>query len=286
MSTLLVAGDLRSVLERALPIARDAASLLLAGWRGAIHHRAKSRGDLVTELDLQSETRIRCGLAVAFPDHTVVGEEGGGTASELTWYVDPLDGTTNFAHGHPFFAVSMALVRAPEEPLVGIVIAPALGIEWTAVRGGGAYRNGSPCRVSDVDSLEAALLSTGFPAWRATRSDNNYRAFLAFDAASHGVRRCGAGAVEIAMVADGSYDAFWDLGLKAWDVAAATLIVREAGGIVSDFDGSAFRLASGRILASNGRIHRALSEGLAGAIPLPPLDLEGSTGLLRSGKVG
>jgi myo-inositol-1(or 4)-monophosphatase len=279
-------ATLRDWLARALPIARDAASLLREAWRGAMRAYAKSRGDLVTELDLCSEAMIRARLAEAFPDHAVIGEEGGGEEAELAWYVDPLDGTTNFLHGHPFFCVSMALVRAAEEPLVGIVVAPALAVEWTAIRGGGATRNGAPCAVSATQSLDDALLSTGFPAWRAHHADNNYRAFLALDAASRGVRRCGASAIEIAMVADGSYDAFWDLGLKPWDVAAASLMVLEAGGAATDFGGGPLRLGGGRILVSNGRIHRALVEGLAGAIPLPPLGLDRPSGLPGSGEVG
>jgi myo-inositol-1(or 4)-monophosphatase len=267
--------QLRSVLADALPIAREAAALLLEGWRGAPAARAKSRSDLVTDFDLRSEALIRERLGARFPDHAIVGEEGGGQGAELVWYVDPIDGTTNFAHGHPFFCVAMSLVRAGE-PQVGIVIAPALAIEWAAVRGGGATRNGAPCRVSSVASLDDALLSTGFPSWRASRADNNYRAFLALDAASHGVRRCGASAIEIAMVADGSYDAFWDVGLHPWDVAASSLFVREAGGVATDLEGAPLDLSSfagrgGRILASNGPLHGALRGALADGVPLPPV---------------
>ncbi|MDQ3031736.1 MAG: inositol monophosphatase [Myxococcota bacterium] len=273
----LSTDDRRTLLDAALPIAREAGALLMEGWRSASSRaRAKSRSDLVTDYDLRSEALIRERLAARFPDCAFIGEEGGGQSAERVWYVDPIDGTTNFAHGHPFFCVSMALVHAGE-PELGIVIAPALAIEWTAVRGGGASRNGALCRVSDTESLDDALLSTGFPSWRASREDNNYRAFLALDAASHGVRRCGASAIELAMVADGSYDAFWDVGLKPWDVAASTLFVREAGGLVSDHDGAPlialddFAGAGGRVLASNGRLHGQLARGLAGAVPLPPV---------------
>lgn len=273
--------DLAPIRAEAVAIAREAAAILSAGWRTGVSIRSKGRSDLVTEIDLASERLVRERLGARFPDHAIVGEEGGGEAStELVWYVDPLDGTTNFAHGHPFFCVSIALARAGE-PIVGAVVAPALGLEWSAAKGLGVTRNGEACSVSATDTLEDALLSTGFPSWRGARGDNNYLTFLALDAASHGARRCGAGAVELALVADGSYDAFWDLGLKPWDVAASSLFVREAGGVVSDFDGSAARLDAGRIIASNGRIHAELMGGIAGAIPLPPLD-PGTRGSLPS----
>ncbi len=268
----------RSVLAEALPIARAAASLLLEGFRRTLTVRTKSRSDLVTDYDVECEARIRKELTARFPRHTMVGEEGGGESSDFVWYVDPIDGTTNFAHGHPFFCVAMGLVHRGL-PDVGIVVAPALSLEWTAVRGGGATRNGEPCRVSSTDSLEDALLSTGFPSWRASRADNNYRDFLILDAASHGVRRCGASAIELAMVADGTYDACWDIGLKPWDVAASTLLVREAGGVVTDVDGGSLDLArfaemGGRILASNGRLHPQIARARSGAAPLPPITME------------
>lgn len=273
--------DLAPIRAEAVVVAREAAAILRDGWRTGVAVRSKGRSDLVTEIDLASERLIRDRLGARFPDHAIVGEEGGGEATrELVWYVDPLDGTTNYAHGHPFFCVSIALARAGE-PVVGVVIAPALGLEWSGAKGLGVTRNGDRCSVSSTDSIEDALLSTGFPSWRGARGDNNYLAFLALDAASRGVRRCGAGAVELALVADGSYDAFWDLGLKPWDVAASSLFVREAGGVVTDFDGSAARLDAGRILASNGRIHAELIGAIAGAIPLPPLD-PGSRGSLPS----
>jgi myo-inositol-1(or 4)-monophosphatase len=272
--------DLARVRDDAAAVARAAGEMLLQAWRGPVRARSKGRGDLVTDLDLRSEAMIRERIGGRYPSHAIVGEEEGGPAEagELAWYVDPLDGTTNFAHGHPFFCVSVALCHRAQ-PLAGAVFAPALGVLWSAARGLGATRNGEPCRVSDTARVDDALLSTGFPSWRGTRADNNYRAFLALDAASHGVRRCGAAAIEIAMVADGSYDAFWDLGLKPWDVAAGMLLVSEARGTVTDFDGGPARIDAGRILASNGRIHSEIARGLAGAIPLPPLGPGGERGL-------
>ncbi len=274
--------ELEEISARALEIARGASRLLLEGHRRGPAVRSKGRSDLVTEYDERSELFVREGLARAFPSHTVVGEEMGGVAGELAWYVDPLDGTTNFAHGHPFFCLSLGLVGGGEH-LVGVVVAPALGTEWTAHRGGGAWRDGSRIGVSDTTAIEDALLATGFPATRASVEDNNYRAFLALDAASHGVRRCGAAALELALVADGGYDAFWDLGLKPWDLAAGALLVREAGGRVTDLRGEALELSKGRILASNGRLHDALVAGLAGGLPLPPIALDGAASRSRDG---
>jgi myo-inositol-1(or 4)-monophosphatase len=277
-------ATLESVLADALPIAREAGALLREGWRTAFTTRSKAPGDLVTELDLKSEALIRERLAARFPDHAFVGEESGASgAGELAWHVDPIDGTSNFAHGHPFFCVAMGL-SLRGEPVVGIVHAPALDLEWTAVRGGGARRceptrgggASAPCRVSSASKLEDALLATGFPAWRASRPDNNYRSFLAIDSSSHGVRRCGAAAIEIAMVSDGAYDGFWDLGLRSWDVCASALIVREAGGTVTSIDGSPFRLDGREIVATNGRLHGELLMRIAAPTELPP-GITGST---------
>lgn len=262
---------LAPILDEALSVAREAATLLLEGFRHGPSVRTKDgRSDLVTEYDLRSEALIRAGLARALPDHAVVGEEQGGEAQGYTWFVDPIDGTTNFAHGHPFFCLSMGLTLG-SELLVGIVIAPALGLEWTAIRGGGAHRSGTRCAVSACGEIGDALLCTGFPARRASVSDNNYRSFLSLDAQSHGVRRCGAAALELALVADGAYDAFWDLGLKPWDLAAGALLVREAGGIVTDMEGAPLSLSRGRILASNSNLHASMVEALGGALPLPPI---------------
>jgi myo-inositol-1(or 4)-monophosphatase len=269
VGSLRMHADYARILDLALPTARAAAALVHQGFRSGVPVTHKDRSDLVTEFDLRSEALIRAQFADCFPSHTVVGEEGGGKSAEFTWYVDPVDGTTNFAHGHPVFCVSMGLVHG-DEPVVGITIAPALGLEWTASKGGGATRNGAPMRVSKTDVLDEALLSTGFPSWRHARSDNNYKQFLALDARTRGVRRCGAGAAELAMVADGTYDGFWDIGLKAWDICAAVVLIREAGGAVSAPDHAALDLHAGAILATNGRIHDALGKALSGPLELPP----------------
>ncbi|MBN8611988.1 MAG: inositol monophosphatase [Deltaproteobacteria bacterium] len=272
--------ELREILDRAHPIAREAASLVLEGWRRAPSIRSKAKSDLVTEFDTASERLLRDRLAQAFPSHGVVGEEAEGPQQrdrELVWYLDPIDGTTNFAHGHPFFCIAMGLVAREgdrEEPVAGIVIAPALGTVWSAARGLGAHRKSAlgdeRIHVSSNARLEDALLSTGFPANRRANADNNYARFLELDSQTHGVRRCAAAAMEICLVADGAYDAFWDLGLKAWDCAAGAILVREAGGRVTNMDGTALDLHGGRLLASNGAIHSAMLETLSSAPSLPP----------------
>lgn len=251
---------LRTILNEATSIAREASALLMEGWRAAPRVRSKeARRDLVTDYDLASENLIRGGLSRAFPDHLVIGEEQGGVSGELVWYVDPIDGTTNFAHGHPFFCLAMGLCERGE-PVAGIVIAPGMGIEWSGGPGLGVSRNGLPCQVSECDDLADALVGTGIPHAGHPRFDSRSRTFFSVDIASHGVRRCGAAAMELALVADGGYDAFWDYGLKPWDVAAGVALIVGAGGRASDFDESPLRVDAERVLVSNGRIHSALSQ--------------------------
>jgi myo-inositol-1(or 4)-monophosphatase len=275
--------ELRAVLETARGIAREAGALVLEGFRRGGRTRTKSdRTDLVTEYDEKSERLIRDRIAKLLPSHDVVGEEGQGTsdaAKRLVWYVDPIDGTTNFAHGHPFFCLAMGLaVRTNhdgEVPIAGIVLAPAMQIEWSAATGLGARRNGQEIHVSATPALEDGLLATGFPSTRARIDDNNYKAFLAIDAATHGARRCGAAAMELCLVADGAYDGFWDISLKRWDVTASTVIVREAGGTVTDYESAdlpldRFERNGGRVIASNGSVHEELRNAIRGALPLPP----------------
>lgn len=272
--------ELRAVLASARGIARDAASLVLEGWRRAPSVRLKGTSDLVTEYDMRCERLLRDALAATFPTHGVVGEEGEGPQQrdrELVWYLDPIDGTTNFAHGHPFFCIAMGLVAREagrEVPVVGVVVAPGIGTMWSAARGLGAVRESlhgtEALQVSRTPALADALLATGFPAARRTDADNNYARFLGLDSTTHGARRCGAAAMEICLVADGAYDAFWDLGLKAWDLAAGAVIVTEAGGTVSNLDGSPLDLHAGRFVASNGVLHAPLIEALAHPPSLPP----------------
>jgi myo-inositol-1(or 4)-monophosphatase len=252
--------QLTFALEEARQIAQEAAELLLAGWRTGARVQKKGRIDLVTEFDLRSEALVTKRLAAAFPGHQVVAEEGGRTGSgELVWYVDPLDGTTNFAHGHPFFAVSLGLCRG-SEPLLGVVAAPALGVVWSGARGLGAARNAERCRVTDTSSLLDALVATGY-SYDQTQDDDNLRETRAFLRRTHGIRRCGSAALDLALVADGTFDVYWEQRLNPWDIAAGALLVLEAGGSLSDYDGAAFDVRKGRLVASNGTLH-ALALGV------------------------
>ena len=217
-----------------------------------------ARADLVTAADRESERAITARLRAAFPAATIVGEEGGetrGTSSER-WIVDPLDGTTNYAHGYPLFCVSIAYER-DGELLAGVIYAPMMNECFAAERGSGARLNDAPIRVSAIDRLADAMVCTGFyPA----NFERNAGHFAAASHTAQAVRRDGAAALDLAYVAAGRFDAFWEFGLHAWDVAAGTLIVREAGGMVTRVDGAAAALDAGSILASNGRVHDEMRE--------------------------
>ncbi|MDP9034004.1 MAG: inositol monophosphatase, partial [Myxococcota bacterium] len=198
------------------------------------------------------------------------GEPAGGTHA-ATWYVDPLDGTTNFVHGHPFWCVSVGLV-AGNDPVLGVVVAPSIGVEWAGIvagdaAAGWATRNGEACRVSDVAALDDALLATGFPYDRRTSADNNFDAFVAIKKKSQAVRRCGSAAIDLCLVADGTYDGYWERKVHPWDVGAGSAIVLAAGGRITDFEGCAARLSGGIVVATNGRVHDELLTELAAVSP-------------------
>jgi myo-inositol-1(or 4)-monophosphatase len=242
------------VAERA---AREAGELVMKGWRSAGEISRKGRFDLLTQYDLGSERLIREQLSEAFPSHRIVGEEGAESGTgEIVWYVDPIDGTTNFAHGHFFFAVSIALYRG-SEGLAGLVHAPALGVTWKAARGSGAFRNDEPCTVSTRGELEEALCATGFPYDRWSNPDNNHAELALFLQRARGIRRCGAASIDLCLVADGTYDIYWEQALNAWDMCAGALIVREAGGRLSTYEGAKADPRSGKLIASNGLLHEA-----------------------------
>lgn len=244
----------------ALEVAREAGALALGGFRRRMDVSEKGQRDLVTEFDLRSERLIRARLGELTPSVPVVGEEeGGDRAASRVWYCDPIDGTTNYAHGHPVWCVSVGVMEG-DTPLAGAVVAPALGLEWSAFRGGPALRNGEPCRVSDTEALERSLLATGFPREREREPDNNFATFVRVKKACQAVRRCGAAAIDLCWVADGTYDGYWERRLNAWDVAAGAAIVLAAGGKLSHLSGGPPTLGEGHLVATNGKIHRALVE--------------------------
>jgi myo-inositol-1(or 4)-monophosphatase len=252
--------DSRELLRIALEAAREAGALAQAGWRTRPEATHKGRIDLVTRFDHESEALLRARLTAATP-FPVLGEEHGGRRApgphESTWYVDPIDGTTNFVHGHPFWCVSVGLHRG-DLPVLGAVVAPSLGVEWTGIIGQGAMRSGSPCTVSDVAQLDDALLATGFPYDRRTSEENNFDAFVAIKKKCQAVRRCGSAAIDLCLVADGTYDGYWEQKLKPWDMAAGVALVAAAGGRVTDYVGRPADVMKGHVVATNGRIHDTL----------------------------
>jgi myo-inositol-1(or 4)-monophosphatase len=256
----------RELIEAIEPVAVNAGERLMRRFRELRPSEIefKGRRNLVSVADRESETFIKQEIVRRFPDHRILGEEfgGGDGEGEWLWYVDPLDGTTNFVHGHPIFCVSIAVARAGRL-VAGAVHAPALAETYAAVDGGGAWRNGAPIRVSPETDLSHALLATGFPYALDTLEENNLEYFERFSYRALAIRRCGAAAIDLAWVASGVYDGFWELGLHPWDVAAGALLVREAGGRVSDFSGGDGFLRSGRIIASNETLHGSILGVLA-----------------------
>ena len=260
---------------KAAAIAREAGARLREFLIAGVETEYKGDVDLVTVADRTVEKLIRGRLAEAFPDHGVYGEEGTRERleAEFRWYVDPLDGTTNFAHGIPHFCVSLGLEQRqvqrqvqqpggqnPQEDgtlVAGVIYAPMRDELFTAERGRGAWLNGRPIRVSRIPELAEALVATGFPS-RKRHESPNVHFYQEFTLRSHGVRRAGSAALDLAYVAAGRLDAFWEFILNPWDTAAGILLVIEAGGQVTGFSGDHFLLDSREILASNGLIHAEL----------------------------
>jgi myo-inositol-1(or 4)-monophosphatase len=251
-------------LEVAIEAAREAGGILLAEFDRPQKIGYKGEVDLVTEADRRSEAAVVSRLRSHFPKHAIVAEEGGGQEASATpgptsyrWYVDPLDGTTNFAHGYPCFCVSIGLAEVTggnEDLLVGVVYNPVNGELFTAVRGEGACLNHKKIQVSAIERLATSLLSTGFPSIKRAQNPNIHY-YWDFTLRSHGVRRDGSAALDLAGVACGRFDGFWEFGLKPWDTAAGVLLVREAGGMATDFAGRPYHLGGPELLASNKHIH-------------------------------
>jgi len=246
---------METYLNTAVEIAREAGALLAQLFDHPREISYKRPSDLVTDADRRSEALIVDRLRGHFPEHAIVSEEGGGheTSSDYCWYVDPLDGTTNFAHGFPVFAVSLGLVYR-NESIAGVVYDRAREEVFTAERGAGSYLNRKRIRVSKVGSLSESLLATGFPPF-ADNNNLNVKLFSRFMQLSHGIRRPGSAALDLCSVAAGRFEAFWELKLNPWDKAAGSLVVTEAGGRVSDLAGGPFKLLGDEILSSNGLVH-------------------------------
>lgn len=243
-------------------IAREAGALLLEYFHQKVKLEYKGEADLVTAADRASEALIRDRIRAQFPTHDVLGEEQGlnDQGSDFRWYVDPLDGTTNFAHGYPVFCVSMALEnRATGKRIAGVVYDPTRDELFSAEQGRGASLNGQPIHVSHTTNLIECLLATGFPSHKRHKNPNIYF-YQQLTLRSHGVRRAGSAALDLCTVACGRFDGFWEFNLNPWDTAAGVLIVEEAGGKVTRFDGSPFELESRETLASNGLLHEAMIE--------------------------
>jgi myo-inositol-1(or 4)-monophosphatase len=248
----------------AMDAARGAGRLLREELGGArrIRHK-RSVIDLVTEMDQRAEAFIVERLLGAFPDHAVLAEEGGATdgRSEYRWVIDPLDGTTNYAHGLPIFAVSVALERAGVVEL-GVAYDPSRDECFVAERGRGATLNGEALRVSRVDTLDQALLVTGFPYDIRTTAETNLPEYAALSVRAQAVRRLGSAVLDLSWVACGRLEGFWELALGPWDMAAGGLIVSEAGGRVTNVRGGPWRIEGPGILASNGHVHDAILSAL------------------------
>ncbi len=256
--------EIEPTLTAAIEVARTAGAILRQGFGRERTIEYKGEVNLVTEYDRRAEALIVSALQERFPDHRVIGEEGSDTGPEespYSWLIDPLDGTTNFAHRFPVFAVSIALLERGEG-LVGVVFDPTRDELFAAGAGLGARLNDEPISVSQTAELDKSLLATGFAYDRRTAADNNVGNLARFVRRCQGIRRAGAAALDLAYVACGRLDGFWEMGLHPWDVAAGTLLVREAGGRATDLAGDEDYPSGRRIVASNGLIHQQMLDVL------------------------
>ena len=252
----------QSFLPAMSAIAREAGALLMHYFHQHLKIEYKGDADLVTAADRASEALIRERIQQHFPGHDVLGEEQGlsDQGSDYRWYVDPLDGTTNFAHGYPVFCVSMALEKqSAGERVAAVVYDPTRDELFAAAQGKGAQLNGSPIHVSQIANLKECLTATGFPSHKRHKNPNIHF-YQQITLRTHGVRRAGSAALDLCNVACGRFDGFWEFNLNPWDTAAGVLLIQEAGGKVTRFDGSPFELNSRETLGSNGVIHEALIE--------------------------
>jgi myo-inositol-1(or 4)-monophosphatase len=260
------------ILQLVEMIARQAGAVLMEGYGNVRHIQQKGVIDLVTEFDKRSEDVIISLIQQEFPDHAILAEESGHhkAVSEYQWVIDPLDGTTNFAHAIPIFSVSIALLRN-NVPLVGVAYDPFRNELFSAELGQGATLNDHPIRVSSQTDLGQAVLSTGFPYDLRTNPRNNLAQFAQFQLRTQAVRHLGSAALDCAWTAMGRLDGYWEFGVKPWDIGAGALVVREAGGCVTSVEGEEDFLSGDSILVSNNLLHEqmllVLSEDGASALP-------------------
>ena len=260
-------------------ISRQAGAVLMEGYGNVRHIQQKGVIDLVTEFDRRSEEVILSSIQHEFPDHAILAEESGHhhTISEYQWVIDPLDGTTNFAHGIPIFAVSIALLKN-NSPVVGVAYDPFRDEMFSAEAGHGATLNNRPIHVSSQTDLGQAVLSTGFPYDLRINPRNNLSQFVQFQLRTQAVRHLGAAALDCAWTAMGRLDGYWEYGVKPWDVGAGALIVREAGGRVTSIEGEETFLSDETILVSNSLLHgqmlRVLHEGSEAPLPQQQLEID------------
>ncbi|MBI3405941.1 MAG: inositol monophosphatase [Acidobacteria bacterium] len=268
---------MNSYLDIAIEAAREAGAILRAelDHPPSISYKGEGQTDIVTQADRRAETAVISRLRMHFPKHTIIGEEGtghehfsgAGIPAGFRWYVDPLDGTTNFAHGYPCFAVSIGLAEtkeagapsAVEDLLAGVVYNPVSDELFSAAHGEGAHLNQKQIHVSSVKRISESLLATGFPQ-QQRRNSRNIHYYWRYTLASHGVRRDGSAALDLCSVACGRFEGFWEFGLNPWDTAAGILILQEAGGRVTELNGRPHRLGGKDLLASNGHIHTEMQE--------------------------
>jgi len=243
----------------AVNLARDAGNLLKEKFNSKHEVHYKGEINLVTEADKMSEDLIIAAINSSFPDHGILSEESPAQNSQakLRWIIDPLDGTTNYAHGYPVFCVSIALENEGVIVL-GVIYDPLREDMFVAVRGSGAYLNGKKLKVSPTATLSRSLLATGFPYDIRMSKDNNLNYFNLMAVEAQAIRRAGAAALDIAYLAAGRFDGFWELKLMPWDVAAGCLMVEESGGVISDMSGGQWDISSPNVLVSNGLIHEQM----------------------------
>jgi myo-inositol-1(or 4)-monophosphatase len=250
----------------AMSAAGNAGDYLKKHLNSSHNIRFKGEIDIVTEADRQAESMIIAAIHQQYPDHDILAEESAAThnGSLYRWIIDPLDGTTNYAHGYPVFCVSIAL-EWKGNCILGVVFNPMLEEMFVAEKGRGAFLNDKPIAVSETADLSRSLLATGFPYDIRLTKENNMDHFQSMAVKVQAIRRAGSAALDLAYVAAGRFDGFWELKLRPWDTAAGCLLVEEAGGVVTDMNGEAFRLTAPHVVASNGKIHGHILSVLRGA---------------------